>query len=406
MQIWYVVSKKMAKRKFDNTLLEECLTRDGATLVNCQEKLNRDAFVEFKCLCTTVFKKRFRSICEIGGAFCQQCTDKNRHTKIKSNNLIKYGVASTAQLESVKSKTKQTMINKYGVEFAGQIQSGKDQAKLTNLNKYGTEHPNQNPEIKARTRNRNLEKYGVVSTAQLESVKNKAKLTNLQRYGTEWTHQNEEVKDKAKKTNIRKYGVENPFQAESCKLKSKKTCLEKYGKEHCQMNPDIRAKVIKSCIDKYGVECPLQSKHVIAKGVQTNIRRYGVEHASQNQEIMERTQKNSKKYKKFVMPSGEVRMVQGYEPFAIKNLLDIYSAEQIKSDRKDVPRVQYIVNGKKHYHFPDIYIPHENKLIEVKSTWTYKCKISNILEKKKACEEQGYIYEIWCYDAKGKRVAI
>jgi hypothetical protein len=106
------------------------------------------------------------------------------------------------------------------------------------------------------------------------------------------------------------------------------------------------------------------------------------------------------------MPSGAVRKVQGYEPFALKILVKIYEEEQTKTDRKDVPRVQYEVDGKKKYHFPDIFIPHENKIIEVKSTWTLKCKTDNIKLKKKACEEQGFLYEIWCFDGKGNRVEV
>ncbi len=106
------------------------------------------------------------------------------------------------------------------------------------------------------------------------------------------------------------------------------------------------------------------------------------------------------------MPSGAVRKVQGYEPFALKELIKIYSEEQIKTDRKDVPRVQYEVDRKKRYHFPDIFIPHENKLVEVKSTWTLKCKSDNIQLKKKACEEQGFLYEIWCFNPKGKRIEV
>jgi hypothetical protein len=106
------------------------------------------------------------------------------------------------------------------------------------------------------------------------------------------------------------------------------------------------------------------------------------------------------------MPSGEIRKVQGYEPFALKELVKIYEEDQIKTDRKDVPCIQYEFDKKKKYHFPDIFIPHENKIIEVKSTWTYKCKNDNIQLKKKASEEQKFIYEIWCFDKKGKRVEV
>jgi hypothetical protein len=121
---------------------------------------------------------------------------------------------------------------------------------------------------------------------------------------------------------------------------------------------------------------------------------------------MERAQKNAKKYKEYVMPSGEVRKVQGYEPFALDELIKTYSESQIKTDRKDIPRIQYEVDGVKRYYFPDIFIPHENKLIEVKSTWTFKCKTDNIQLKKNAAIEQGFNYEICCFDGKGNRIEV
>ena len=108
----------------------------------------------------------------------------------------------------------------------------------------------------------------------------------------------------------------------------------------------------------------------------------------------------------FVMPSGEVRKVQGYERFALTELLKTYTEDQLKTSTKNVPRFQYECNGKKRYHFPDIFIPHENKLVEVKSTWTFKCKADNVLLKKKTAEDLGYLYEIWCFDGKGKRVEV
>ena len=395
----------MAKRVFNRELLDECLRRDGATLIGEYDTLNRDCNIQFSCKCGNQGCKNFRRL-EKTGMFCKACTNNNRDDKIKNNNIEKYGVEFSFQRRDVKEKIKKTNLEKYGVEYAGQIEDGKIKARHTNLEKYGTEYPNQNEEIKERTKIRNIEKYGVISTAQLESVKEKAKQTNLERYGTEWTHQNEDFKEKAKQTNMKKYGVENPFQSELCKNKSKQTCLDKYGVEHCQQNKDVKEKAKQTNLERYGTEWALQSKFVKEKGVQTNLKKYGVEHPSQNQEVMERTQKNAKRYKEFIMPSGTVVKVQGYEPFALRDLLKIYTEDQLKTERKNVPRVQYEVNGKKRYHFPDIFIPHENKLVEVKSTWTYKAKHDNVLLKKKACEEQGYLYEIWCYDGKGNRVEI
>ncbi len=106
------------------------------------------------------------------------------------------------------------------------------------------------------------------------------------------------------------------------------------------------------------------------------------------------------------MPSGEIRKVQGYEPFALRDLLKLYREEQIVTGRKEIPRIKYEKDGKTKYHYPDIFIPHLKMIIEVKSTWTFKCKSDNVLIKKKFAEDEGFIYEIWCYDSKGDRIEI
>ena len=156
--------------------------------------------------------------------------------------------------------------------------------------------------------------------------------------------------------------------------------------------------------EKYGGNSPASSKAVREKMTNTLNKKYGVEHPNQDPNILEKAQKKS--WKQFTMPSGDVRKVQGYEPFALTDLLKTYNEDQIKTERKEVPRVSYEVDGKRKYHFPDIFIPHENKIVEVKSTWTYKCKEDNIQLKKKASEDEGYLYEIWCYDGKGNRVEV
>ena len=124
----------------------------------------------------------------------------------------------------------------------------------------------------------------------------------------------------------------------------------------------------------------------------------------QCKEIQEKSSKNSKRFKDYKMPSGEVRRVQGYEPFALDELLKSYTENQIKTSRKDVPRIQYLLDDKKRYYFPDIFIPHENKIIEVKSTYTIQCYPKMIEAKGQACKNKGFIYEIWTFDEKGNRV--
>ena len=65
----------------------------------------------------------------------------------------------------------------------------------------------------------------------------------------------------------------------------------------------------------------------------------------------------------------------------------------------------YIGNdGKNHRHYVDIFIPTQNRCIEVKSEWTAKYVTSNIFLKQQASKDLGYNYEIWVYNKKGEKI--
>jgi hypothetical protein len=251
-----------------------------------------------------------------------------------------------------------------------------------------------------------LDTYGVSHPMLVPEFKKKQEETMIANYGVSHNSHNPNTIQKRKDTILEHFGVAHHFQVPEKIEERRENCRIKFGVDHHLQRDDILAKQRQTNLERRGVEYSLQSEEVKAKGVATNLLVYGVEHPSQNQEVMERAQKNAKKYKEYKMPSGYVRKVQGYEPFALTDLLKVYTEEQIKTDRKDIPRIQYKVDGENKYHFPDIYIPHENKIVEVKSTWTYDCKTDNIQLKKNAAEDQGFIYEIWCYDKKGQKVPI
>ena len=119
-------------------------------------------------------------------------------------------------------------------------------------------------------------------------------------------------------------------------------------------------------------------------------------------EIAEKACKNALKCKIYEFISGKTVKVQGYEPFALKNLTE---NEKINEDDiiigcKNVPKIWYIdKKGIKRRHYVDIYIPSQNRCIEVKSIWTVKKE--NVFIKKQAAEELGYLYEILVYNDKG-----
>jgi hypothetical protein len=115
---------------------------------------------------------------------------------------------------------------------------------------------------------------------------------------------------------------------------------------------------------------------------------------------MEKCSKNAYKSKEYLFPSGKIINIQGYEHYALDELFkEGVSEEDIKTGTKNVPELWYHdESGKKHRHYVDIYIPSQNRCIEVKSSWTFAKP--NVLLKQSAAKKLGYNYEIWVYDKK------
>jgi len=256
--------------------------------------------------------------------------------------------------------------------------------KATMLEKYGVEHASQNKEIMDKIKKGFMEKYGVDNPSKLNEVKDKQKKTNIEKYGVEYIVHNKESKDKMEQTN-----------------------LEKYGNKCCLLNKNIKQKIIKTNLEKYGVENVGQNYDIHEKMKSTMLKKYGVCYPMQNPEIANKSSENCYKSKSFIFSSGKKIICQGYEPFAIEDLLKNYNINEddIITGCKNVPIIWYNdKNSKKRRHYVDIFIPSKNKCIEVKSTWTIKKINSNIFEKQKQAKEQGFNYEIWVYDYKGNKV--
>jgi hypothetical protein len=183
-----------------------------------------------------------------------------------------------------------------------------------------------------------------------------------------------------------------------------KSCLEKYGVKNSAQSKISQEKYKKTCLEKYGVEHCFQSEKVKYKIKETMIKRYGVENPNQNSEISEKGSKNSFKIKTYLFPSGNKVIYQGYENYALDELIYLQIDENdIINKRTDVPEIWFYYNNKKSRHYVDIYIKSQNKCIEVKSDWYFNTDKNKILEKQKAAKQLGYNYEIWVYDKKGNK---
>jgi hypothetical protein len=182
--------------------------------------------------------------------------------------------------------------------------------------------------------------------------------------------------------------------------KRKQSSLIKYGYEYPMQNNDVKEKRKQSNLIKYGCEIATQNDDIKQKIKETNLIKYGYENPVQNAEIFKKSQKNGMHYKTYILPSGKEIHIQGYENFAMDILLKTYQEDEIHSDRKDMPEIWYKYKNVKRRYFPDIYIPKENLIIEVKSLWTYNRYLIKNIHKALAVRKDGYNYEFWIMDKK------
>lgn len=396
----------MKPLKYCNESLKQFCSENGVEL--CRDYSNdlvrRETVIEGKCTtegCDKLFKKRFVELYLKKSVFCKKCMTKMKQYKYSYEYLQQYCLENSIELckdysnEDVNQKTK--IEGKCTSENCNEIFKKSFGAFLDNTKCNICVKIEKYKNVKQTF----MEKYsGHPSKNKL--VQEKTKLTCLQKYGFEYSWQNETVKNKVKNTMIYRYGVENPNQSNIIRNKTKQTCLEKYGVENPSQNQTIKDKFKQTCLEKYGVEYPSQNQSIKDKVKQTCFKKYGVTNPTLNPEFAQKASNNSYQTKFYTLPSGNIIKYQGYENFALDELLKTITEEHILNSKIDVPNIWYNdLNGKKHKHYVDIFIPSQNRCIEVKSEWTYNIKSNNVILKQQAAKELGYKYEIWIYDKNG-----
>lgn len=158
------------------------------------------------------------------------------------------------------------------------------------------------------------------------------------------------------------------------------TILRKTGYSWVSKNPKIKEQVQKSkdafFFEKYGnSKLPHGFGSDSFKKGMLNI--YGVENPSQNEKSFKKQQSHKNTFKIFTFDSGNSYNIQGYEDRAIQLLLDRGYKEQdfLLSNRPSIKYFWSSLDGygddKWHTYHPDIILINENKIIEVKSGWTF-----------------------------------
>lgn len=284
---------------------------------------------------------KFRGYVKEYGKFCSvTCLSRGTRTKVKETKKKRYGDENYNNPE----KNKETCIERYGVDNGSKTEETKRKIKQTKKENHGDENY-VNVEKRIRT---NIEKYGVRWAVQDPGVRQRIKNTNLKLYGVEYPFQSKDIHKKIQSTNIINMGHEYPFQ-----------------------NPEVQDKVVEFYQDNFGVRHNMHVPEIAEKCLGWH--------------------KNS--WHEYTLPSGKVIKLQGFEPKALDILLTEYSEDEILYKRSDMPRLFYTdTEGKERRYYPDFYIPKENLLIEVKSSYTYEASLEKNLLKEQCAIEHGFDY--------------
>ena len=98
-------------------------------------------------------------------------------------------------------------------------------------------------------------------------------------------------------------------------------------------------------------------------------------------------------------------MIQGYENLELDDILKIYKEDEIEvSSSEKVPRIPYDFENTERMYYPDIFISKDNKIIEVKSCYTFLLDVDKNLTKKDYVKNLGYEFEFLIYDKDGYRL--
>ena len=244
--------------------------------------------------------------------------------------------------------------------------------------------------------------YGYDNCMKSPLIQEKTKNTIMMIYGVSFIGSSKKIRDKISKTVKKKYNVDHVGQIPTAIEKGQNTCLLRYGNKYYIHSEQGKLKVKDTYMKQYGLPCNLQVEEVKQMIIQTNLLKYGVPFPMQNPIVAQLQQEHSYKSKKFIYPSGRIDSVQGYEPFALADIIHSEIDENdIITNRTKVPTIWWNDNNNKnHRYYVDIFIPSKNKCIEVKSTWTFNLNNDIVLLKQQAVKDAGYKCEIWVYDAK------
>jgi len=223
---------------------------------------------------------------------------------------------------------------------------------------------------------------------------------------------------KRKATNLERFGAPTPMQGKEGRAKFEATMLERYGVKWALQSAELKKKSVLSCLEKYGVPTNTLRKELIwdnainkeqiqNKREASFVKNLGVRSPLQVPELRERQERSAHTVKKERI-GGVLFEFRGYEGHVIKYLIEQgHPPKSIATRNKQgLPSVPYMVKGKEHFYFPDIWLKEAEELIEVKSIRTLGLDRPEVIQKTllkcKATLELGYVLRLAVTNRKGE----
>lgn len=139
-----------------------------------------------------------------------------------------------------------------------------------------------------------------------------------------------------------------------------------------------------------------------SKTVSTNIRVWGTPCTLMNPEVQKKGWARLSAPKIFTLPSGRVISLRGYEPEVLQHLLTTrYSESDFDFDTNLSIDYTSPITGNPSSYYPDFYLPKLNKVIEVKSEYTYALGpdsyegVTNLAKAAAAKQKYDFSFAIW-----------
>ncbi len=263
-----------------------------------------------------------------------------------------------------REKTKQTCLRKYGTENVYQSEYIKNKIKKNNLKKYGIEYTQQLESTKEKYRKTCIDNYGVDNASKSKKILNKIKEKCLKNHGVECYWQVDQVKENINKIFLKKYGIKNPSQMRYKDkniiniLDNKETITNLYKQYksiyELSINLNISCTTVSRCLHKHGIKinnyyCSKYEKEIVEfiniENIETNnkyvIRPYELDIYLPEYKLaieFDGLYWHSKHNKNYHLNKTEMCREKGIQ------LFHIFENEWFDSARKDIWKS--IINGK------------------------------------------------------------